>query len=125
MTTVITYGTFDTFHYGHIEILRRSRLLGDRLIVAVSSDEFNKQKGKKTIFPLEKRLEWIKSIKFVDHVIIENSWEQKVNDINFYNVDILTMGDDWKGKFDNLPCKVIYLERTPEISSSAIKNNIL
>lgn len=122
MTTVITYGTFDTFHYGHLELLRRSKELGDRLIVAVSTDEFNLLKGKQSMFPYSKRKEWVESISLVDLVIPENNWEQKEKDIVDYNVDILTMGDDWKGKFDYLNCKVVYLNRTPEISSTAIKS---
>jgi glycerol-3-phosphate cytidylyltransferase len=121
MTTVITYGTFDTFHYGHLELLKRSKELGDKLIVAVSTDEFNSLKGKKSVFSYEKRYEWVSSIKFVDLVIPENNWEQKDHDVIKYDINILTMGDDWTGKFDYLPCKVIYLDRTPEISSTAIK----
>lgn len=124
MITVITYGTFDTFHYGHLEILRRSKDLGDRLVVAVSTDEFNAIKGKHSRFSYNKRVEWVKSINYVDLVIPENNWEQKELDIQNYKVDILTMGDDWKGKFDYLPCKVVYLERTPEISSTVIKKVI-
>lgn len=122
MKTVITYGTFDTFHYGHIEILKRSKDLGNKLIVAVSTDEFNSIKGKQSCFSFEKRSEWVKSIKYVDLVIPESSWDQKQTDIVKYDVDILTMGDDWQGKFDTLPCEVIYLDRTPEISSTAIKS---
>jgi glycerol-3-phosphate cytidylyltransferase len=124
MSTIITYGTFDTFHYGHLELLRRSKELGDRLIVAVSTDEFNSIKGKQSRFSYEKRVEWVNSIKYVDLVIPENNWEQKVTDIKYYNVDILTMGDDWKGKFDYLECDVVYLSRTPEISSTVIKKVI-
>ena len=122
MTTVITYGTFDTFHYGHLELLKRSKELGDKLIVAVSTDEFNSLKGKKSVFSYEKRYEWVSSIKFVDLVIPENNWEQKDHDVIKYNINILTMGDDWTGKFDYLPCKVIYFNRTPEISTTAIKS---
>ena len=122
MITVITYGTFDTFHYGHLELLKRSKELGNQLIVAVSTDEFNQIKGKQSAFSFDKRKEWVESIKFVDLVIPEDSWDQKEKDIKKYNIDILTMGDDWKGKFDNLPCKVVYLDRTPVISSTAIKS---
>jgi len=121
---IITYGTFDTFHYGHLEILKRSKKLGSRLIVAVSTDEFNSVKGKVTRFPYEKRVEWVKSITYVDLVIPEYNWEQKKSDIIEHDIQILTMGDDWKGKFDYLNCKVIYLERTPEISSTIIKSVI-
>lgn len=121
MITVITYGTFDTFHHGHLELLRRSKELGDRLIVAVSTDEFNTIKGKESKFSFEKRFEWVQSIKYVDIVIPENSWGQKEKDILDYNVNIFVMGDDWSGKFDYLQCNVVYLKRTPEISSTAIK----
>lgn len=124
MKTIITYGTFDTFHYGHLELLRRSKELGDRLIVAVSTDEFNSIKGKQSRFSYEKRIEWVQSIKYVDLVIPENNWEQKETDIKLYNVSILTMGDDWQGKFDYLDCDVKYLSRTPEISSTVIKEAI-
>ena len=124
MKTIITYGTFDTFHYGHLELLRRSKELGDRLIVAVSTDEFNSVKGKQTRFPYEKRIEWVNSIKYVDLVIPEYDWKQKESDIIEYDVNILTMGDDWAGKFDYLDCKIIYFERTPEISSTVIKGAI-
>jgi glycerol-3-phosphate cytidylyltransferase len=121
MTTVITYGTFDTFHYGHLELLIRSKELGDRLIVAVSTDEFNAIKGKNSVFNFEKRKQWIETIECVDLVIPETNWGQKELDIRQYDIDILTMGDDWKGKFDYLPCKTIYLPRTETISSTAIK----
>jgi glycerol-3-phosphate cytidylyltransferase len=122
MKKIITYGTFDTFHYGHLELLIKAKELGDYLIVAVSTDEFNKLKGKQSIFPYEKRKQWIESITFVDQVIPENRWEQKETDILDYNVDILVMGDDWQGKFDFLNCKTVYLPRTKTISSTAIKN---
>jgi glycerol-3-phosphate cytidylyltransferase len=121
MTTIITYGTFDTFHYGHLELLRRSKELGDYLIVAVSTDEFNSIKGKQSRFSFEKRVEWVTAVKYVDLIIPENTWKQKENDIIKYNVSILTMGDDWKDKFDYLKCKVVYFSRTPDISSTAIK----
>lgn len=121
MITVITYGTFDTFHYGHLELLIRSKELGDKLIVGVSTDEFNSIKGKKSIFNFKKRKEWVEKISCVDLVIPETSWEQKELDIQQYDIDILTMGDDWRGKFDYLSCKTIYLPRTKTISSTAIK----
>lgn len=121
MTTVITYGTFDTFHYGHLELLKKSKELGDYLIVAVSTDEFNAIKGKESYFSFAKRCEWVNSISYVDLVIAENNWIQKKSDILEYSVDILTMGDDWKHKFDYLPCRIIYFQRTPEISSTDIK----
>ena len=121
MATVLTYGTFDTFHYGHYELLLRAKNLGDRLIVGVSTDEFNFQKGKESLFPFSKRTSWVQHLDFVDLVIAENSWDQKANDINRYNVDVFVMGDDWAGKFDDLPCKVIYLSRTPDVSSTQLK----
>ena len=118
MKRIITYGTFDLLHYGHINLLRRAKKLGDYLIVALSTDEFNKIKGKKLYFKYKFRKLLIESIRYVDLVIPENKWEQKITDIDKYNVDIFVMGDDWKGKFDYLKkkCKVIYLKRTPEIS---------
>jgi glycerol-3-phosphate cytidylyltransferase len=122
MKTVITYGTFDTFHYGHLELLRRSKILGDRLIVAVSTDNFNNIKGKQSFFDFNTRAEWVRSIKYVDLVIPEDSWDQKIEDIKKYKVNILSMGDDWAGKFDHLSCEVIYLPRTPLISSTIIKS---
>ena len=121
---VITYGTFDTFHYGHLELLRRSKELGDNLIVAVSTDEFNSIKGKKSLFDYKQRKQWVESIRYVDLVIPEISWNQKELDLKTYNIDILTMGDDWLGKFDHLPCKLVYFPRTREISSTLIKNKL-
>lgn len=123
MTRVITYGTYDLLHYGHIELLRRAKELGDYLIVGLSSDEFNAGKGKKSHFDYEKRKEMLSAIRFVDEIIPENTWEQKAKDIQEKNVDVFVMGDDWRGKFDELGahCKVVYLERTPDISSTAIK----
>lgn len=100
MKTVITYGTFDLFHIGHLRLLQRAKALGDKLIVAVSTDEFNLQKGKRAIMPFEHRVEIIKNLKCVDMVIPEESWEQKIEDIKRYKVDIFVMGDDWKSKFD-------------------------
>ncbi len=126
MKTVITYGTFDLLHYGHIELLRRAKdlAMGGDLIVALSSDEFNAIKGKKSKFDYNKRKRLIESIRYVDRVIPEKNWEQKITDILDYGIDIFVMGSDWVGKFDELNehCKVVYLERTPDISSSAIKN---
>ena len=121
---IITYGTFDTFHYGHLEILRRAKDLGDYLIVGLSTDEFNILKGKESKFTYEKRKEWLESIKFIDLIIPEEEWEQKENDIQKYKVDIFVMGDDWQGKFDDLPCSVTYLKRTDNISSTEIKKII-
>ena len=123
MKKVITYGTFDLFHYGHLKILERARKLGDYLIVGVSTDEFNKIKGKKSIYPFNHRAKIVESIRYVDKVIQEENWEQKIDDIKKYDVDIFVMGDDWKGKFDYLSniCKVIYLPRTPNIETTEIK----
>lgn len=128
MKTVITYGTFDLLHYGHIELLRRAHELteGGKLIVGVSSDKFNAIKGKKSHLPYVKRKEMVEAFRYVDMVIAEENWEQKANDIQKYNVDIFVMGNDWTGKFDELKefCDVVYLDRTPTISSTAIKNVI-
>lgn len=123
MRRVITYGTFDLLHYGHINLLKRAKDCGDYLIVAISSDEFNKIKGKKSYFTLEERRKLLEAIRYVDLVIVENDWEQKELDIIKYEVDCFVIGDDWKGKFDELKevCEVIYLERTPEISTTKIK----
>jgi glycerol-3-phosphate cytidylyltransferase len=123
-SVVITYGTFDTFHYGHIELFLRAKQLGQRLIVAVSTDEFNLRKGKTSMFDYEKRKAWVESLRCVDMVIPEESWDQKIKDISEYGVNTLVMGDDWTGKFDDLPCEVVYLPRTPEISSTTIKQAI-
>ena len=124
--TIITYGTFDLFHIGHLKLLQRLSRLGAKLIVAVSTDEFNKLKGKKTIIPYEQRAEIVENIKCVDMVIPEYNWEQKVKDIKEYNVGIFSIGDDWKGKFDFLKehCEVIYLDRTEGISSTQLKNTL-
>lgn len=123
---VITYGTFDLLHYGHINILKRARCEGDYLIVALSTNEFNKIKGKECYFSYEERKRLLESIRYVDLVIPENTWEQKINDIKEFKVDVFVMGDDWEGKFDFLSeyCKVIYLERTPEISTTRIKKEL-
>ncbi len=126
MIRVITYGTFDLLHYGHINLLKRAKEMGDYLIVGLSTDEFNKIKGKECYFTYEERKKLIEAIRYVDLVIPEESWEQKVKDIKELKIDILVMGDDWKGKFDYLKkyCKVIYLPRTPEISTTQIKRNL-
>ena len=124
--TVITYGTFDLFHIGHLKLLQRLKSLGHKLIVAVSTDEFNTLKGKKTIIPYEQRAEIVSNIKCVDMVIPENNWEQKINDIKKYNIDIFAMGNDWEGKFDFLKehCEVVYLNRTEGISSTQLKSTL-
>lgn len=123
MIKVITYGTFDLLHYGHINLLKRAKELGDYLIVGLSTDEFNLLKGKHSILDYNQRKALLESIKYVDEIIPECNWEQKIPDVVNNNVDIFVIGDDWKGKFDFLEqyCKVIYLERTPDISSSIIK----
>ncbi|MFV2145203.1 MULTISPECIES: glycerol-3-phosphate cytidylyltransferase [Isoptericola] len=123
MKRVITYGTYDLLHYGHIELLRRARALGDYLIVALSTDEFNEGKGKKSYFSFEERRRMLEAIRHVDLVVPENTWEQKSEDIKLYHVDTFVIGDDWTGKFDELKelCEVVYLERTPEISTTQIK----
>lgn len=126
MKKVITYGTFDLFHIGHLNILKRAKALGDYLIVAVSSDDFNAQKGKKAYNSLKERVEILKAIKYVDEVIIEDSWDQKISDIKENDVDIFVMGHDWEGKFDFLKeyCDVVYLPRTEGISSTKIKTDL-
>ncbi len=126
MKTVLTYGTFDMFHIGHLKLLERLSKLGDKLIVAVSSDEFNQLKGKKTIIPYDQRAEIVAAIKYVDLVIPEHNWKQKVKDIKKHNVDIFSMGNDWEGKFDELKeyCEVIYLPRTDGISTTQLKTSL-
>ena len=127
MRKIITYGTFDLLHYGHINLLKRAKTLGDYLIVVLSTDEFNwNMKQKKCYFSYEKRKALLEAIRYVDLVIPENNWEQKISDIQEYKIDTFVMGDDWKGKFDFLKdyCEVIYLTRTPEISTTQIKKDL-
>lgn len=128
MKRVITYGTFDLLHYGHINLLRRAKELGDYLIVALSTDDFNeREKGKHTYFTYEQRKQLLEAIRYVDLVIPEEKWEQKKNDMHEYHVDTFVMGDDWQGKFDFLKdtgVKVVYLRRTPEISTTQIKEDL-
>lgn len=127
MKRVITYGTFDLLHYGHINLLTRAKALGDYLIVALSTDEFNWNcKQKKCYFSYEKRKQMLEAIRCVDLVIPEENWDQKISDVQLYKADIFVMGNDWEGKFDFLKdyCEVIYLSRTPEISTTAIKNDL-
>lgn len=121
---VITYGTFDLFHIGHLNLLKRLKDIGDYLIVGVSTDEFNAGKGKRSFFSFEERFEIIKSIRYVDMVVPEVSWEQKKDDIKKYNVDIFAIGNDWEGKFDFLReyCEVVYLPRTEGVSSTELRN---
>ena len=126
MKRVITYGTFDLFHIGHLNLLKRAKALGDYLIVAVSSDEFNLQKGKVCKIKDTDRMQIVEAIKYVDQVIPETSWDQKIEDVKKYDVDVFVMGDDWKGQFDFLKeeCDVVYLTRTPEISTTQIKKDL-
>ncbi len=126
MKTVLTYGTFDLFHIGHLNLLKRARELGDKLIVAVSTDEFNATKGKTTLMPFEHRVELVRSVRFVDEVIAESNWEQKINDVQRHKVDVFVMGSDWQGKFDFLKpyCEVVYLPRTDNVSSTDLKKAI-
>ena len=127
MKRVITYGTYDLLHYGHINLLRRAKQLGDYLIVALSTDQFNsKEKMKKTYFSYEERKSMLEAIRYVDLVIPEESWEQKRIDVKKYNADVFVIGNDWEGKFDFLKdlCTVIYLPRTEEISTSKIKDDL-
>lgn len=124
MKTVLTYGTFDLFHLGHVRLLKRIAAYGDRLIVACSTDEFNSVKGKKAIFSYEERAEILLSNKYVSEVIPENNWDQKISDVQEHNVDVFAMGDDWAGKFDFLQefTQVIYLPRTEGVSTTQIKD---
>ena len=127
MKKVITYGTFDLLHYGHINLLQRAKALGDYLIVALSTDEFNEQsKGKVTYFSYEERKRLLEAIRYVDLVIPEENWEQKISDVKEFKVDTFVMRNDWEGKFDFLKdyCEVVYLERTPEISTTKIKSDL-
>lgn len=127
MKTVITYGTYDLFHVGHLNLLRRAKELGDYLIVAVSSDRFNwEEKQKKCQISDTDRMAIVEAIKYVDKVIPEDSWDQKIKDVQKYNVDVFVMGDDWKGKFDFLKeyCEVVYLPRTEGISSTQLKEEM-
>ncbi|KAF1304806.1 MULTISPECIES: glycerol-3-phosphate cytidylyltransferase [Enterococcus] len=129
MKRVITYGTFDLLHYGHINLLRRAKEQGDYLVVALSTDEFNwDEKQKKCYFSYEKRKQLLEAIRYVDLVIPEEGWKQKVEDIKLYHIDKFVMGDDWAGKFDFIQeqteAEVIYLPRTPEVSTTQIKNDL-
>lgn len=125
MKKIITYGTFDLFHIGHLNLLKRLSKMG-RLTVAVSTDEFNLLKGKKTIIPFEQRVAIVESIKYVHRAIPEESWEQKITDIKNHEIDTFVIGDDWEGKFDFLKehCNVVYLERTRDISTTALKRSL-
>lgn len=126
MKTVITYGTFDLFHVGHIRLLKRLSELGDRLVVGLSSDEFNELKGKKSFFSYQERAEIVSACKYVDEVFPEHNWEQKLSDIKKFKADTFAMGDDWSGKFDFLEdlCEVVYLPRTEDVSTTQIKTTL-
>jgi glycerol-3-phosphate cytidylyltransferase len=123
---VITYGTFDLLHYGHILLLQRAKALGDHLTVGLSTDHFNEIKGKASYFSYEERKMMLEAIKYVDLVIPEDNWEQKRTDIQQHEINTFVMGDDWAGKFDELKayCEVVYLTRTPDISTTSIKSNL-
>lgn len=127
MKRVITYGTFDLLHYGHINLLKRAKAFGDYLIVGLSTDDFNKLKGKTAFFTYEQRKTLLEALRYVDLVIPEETWEQKKKDVKEYHIDVFVMGDDWDGKFDFLKDEgvdVVYLSRTPEISTSDIKKEL-
>lgn len=126
MKKIITYGTFDLFHVGHLNIIKRSKELGDYLVVAVSSDTFNAIKGKKAYHSDQDRKMILESIRYVDEVILEESWDQKIQDIKKHDIDVFVMGDDWTGQFDFLKeyCEVVYLPRTQGISTTKIKDDL-
>lgn len=126
MKKVLTYGTFDLLHHGHIRLLERAKALGDHLTVAISTDAFNLGKGKVCAYSYEERVHIVEAIKYVDRVIPETSWDQKISDVQEYDIDIFVIGDDWKGKFDFLKdyCEVVYLPRTEGISTTEIKNSL-
>ncbi|PCJ86681.1 MAG: glycerol-3-phosphate cytidylyltransferase [Thiotrichaceae bacterium] len=123
---IITYGTFDMFHIGHLKLLQRLAALGDELIVAVSTDKFNETKDKTVLIPYAQRAEIVENIKCVDMVIPEDNWDQKVSDIKEYDISLFAMGDDWEGKFDFLKehCEVTYLSRTKNISTTQLKRSL-
>ena len=128
MKRILTYGTFDLLHYGHIRLLKRAKELGDYLIVALSTDEFNQLKGKKAYHNFETRKEMVEAVRYVDLVIPENNWEQKIQDVQDYKIDVVVMGSDWleSDKFDYLKdyCQVIYLDRTEGVSTTQIKKDL-
>jgi glycerol-3-phosphate cytidylyltransferase len=127
MKRVITYGTYDLLHYGHIALLKRARALGDFLVVALSSDEFNAGKGKRAYFSYEERKAMLEAIRYVDLVVPELTWGQKIEDVSKYDIDIFVMGDDWSGEFDEQLkglCEIVYFPRTPEVSTNRIKNDM-
>jgi glycerol-3-phosphate cytidylyltransferase len=123
MKKILTYGTFDLLHYGHINLLKRAKEMGDYLIVGLSTDDFNREKGKDCYFSYDERKKLLESIRYVDLVIPEYNWEQKINDVKEYKIDTFVIGSDWESKFDFLNdyCRVYYLPRTEEISTTKIK----
>lgn len=125
-TRVLTYGTFDLLHFGHINLLKRARALGDHLTVGLSTDEFNLRKHKSSFYAFNERSLILEAIRYVDCVIPENDWEQKISDIKKHNIDIFVMGDDWQGEFDFLKphCEVIYLPRTERVSTTNTKQKM-
>ena len=126
MKRILTYGTYDLLHWGHIRLLKRAKQLGDYLIVGLSTDEFNAIKGKKAYHSYEERKMMLEAIRYVDLVVPEENWEQKATDVEKYHIDTFVIGDDWSGKFDFLKekCEVVYLPRTPEISTTKIKRDL-
>lgn len=128
MKRILTYGTFDLLHYGHIRLLQRAKALGDYLIVALSTDDFNEIKGKKAYHNYETRKKMLEAVRYVDLVIPEENWEQKINDVKEYHVDVVVMGSDWAGsdRFDYLKdyCEVVYLDRTEGVSTTKIKKDL-
>lgn len=126
MRIILTYGTFDILHVGHIRLLSRAKYLGDYLIVGLSTDEFNETKHKSSFLPYDQRKEILEGLRFVDKVIPETCWDQKINDVLIYKVDVFVMGDDWSGEFDFLKeyCEVVYLPRTKDISTTGLKGRL-
>ena len=124
---VLTYGTFDLFHPGHVQLLKRARELGTRLVVGLSTDEFNSKKGKKSVMSYEDRKTVLESCRYVDEVFAEETWNQKVADALRLQADVFVMGDDWAGKFDFMKevCSVVYLVRTPDVSTTQIKKTMM
>lgn len=128
MKRVLTYGTYDLLHHGHVRLLRRAKALGDYLVVALSTDEFNSGKGKESVHDFQCRKEILEAIRYVDLVIPEESWEQKIDDVRRYDIDVVVMGDDWAGsdRFDYLKdhCELVFLPRTEGISTTEIKEDL-
>jgi glycerol-3-phosphate cytidylyltransferase len=125
MKNVLTYGTFDLYHVGHVRLLQRARSFGDRLFVGLSTEAFNQIKGKKSVFTYEERKEILESVRYVDFVFPESTWEQKIDDIKGFKIDVFVIGEDWQGEFDFLKtfCEVVYLPRTGGVSTTLIKES--